>query len=341
MNSVDRRSLLKGFGGIVAATSVIAAHSIASAKATQIRIAYQPGLNYLPLMVMEHEKLIEAELKQKSKEVEVSWFRFSSGGPMNDALLSGQIDIASGGITVLTVLWDRTRGRQAIKGLTSLAASPCFLNVNKSSIRSLADFTDKDRIAVPVAKISPNAIMLQMAAEIAFGRGQQERLDTLVVSMANPEAHAALLGRRTEIAAHMCAPPFCFQQLRQPGIHRVLSSNEILGEQASTIVTWASSEFMLTNPTEGAAFIAALQVANRLIAEEPRRAAEIYKSAMKASQSADEFEAIIREPDISFAAAPKNSLRMVSFMHRVGTLKASPADWKEFFFSSAHGLGGS
>jgi NitT/TauT family transport system substrate-binding protein len=341
MNSMNRRSVLKGLGGVVATTSAVASRSTASAKATQLRIAYQPSLNFLPLMVMEHEKLVESELKRRSRDVAITWLRFSSGGPMNDALLSGQIDIASGGITVLAVLWDKTRGRLAVKGLTSLAASPYFLNVNKSSIRSLHDFTDKDRIAVPVGRISPNAIVLQMAAEKIFGRGQQERLDSLVVSMANPEAHAALLGRRTEISAHMCAPPFCFQQLRQPGIHRVLSSSEILGKEASTIVTWTTSEFMRTHPTEGVAFIAALEAANKLIATEPRRAAQIYKSAMKASQPAEEFEAIIREPDISFSAAPKNSLQMVSFMRRVGTLKASPSDWKEFFFPNVHGLDGS
>jgi len=338
MRTMNRRLALKSIGGLVAAPAF---NSIVLAKPTQVRIAYQPGLNYLPLMVLEHEKLVEAQLMRKNQEAEVSWVKFSSGGPMNDAILAGQIDIASGGITVLAILWDKTRGRQNVKGLTSIAASPFFLNVNKPSIRGLSDFTDHDRIAVPIANISPNAIVLQMASEKLWGKGQQDRLDPLIVSMANPEANAALLGQRTEITGHMCAPPFCFEQLRQPGIHRVLSSEDILGDNASTIVAWTTSEFMQTNSAAGDAFILALQDANKLIADDPRRAASIYNAAMNADQPVDEIEALIREPSISFTAVPKNSLRMISFMYSVGTLRAEPSDWKEFFFPNVQALGGS
>lgn len=171
MRSITRRSTLRYIGGLTAVSARGTWSSDASAKGAQLRIAYQPGLNYLPLMVLEHDKLIEAEHARNNMEAKVSWLKFSSGGPMNDALLAGQIDIASGGITVLAILWDKTRGHQNVRGLTSLVASPCYLNVNNPSIRALSDFTDRDRIAVPIIKISPNAIVLQMAAEKLFGNG--------------------------------------------------------------------------------------------------------------------------------------------------------------------------
>jgi NitT/TauT family transport system substrate-binding protein len=341
MRRLSRRMVMHGLAGIAGSAALPALISRASGKTAQLRIAYQPGLNYLPLMVLESEKLIEAHLQRNNLTAEISWLTFSSGAPMNDAMLAGQIDVASGGVTVLAVLWDKTKGRQGVKGLTALAASPFFLNTNKPSLQSLADFTEHDRIAVPTAKISPNAILLQMAAENLFGVGQSEKLESIILSMANPEAQAALLSRRTEITAHMCAPPFCFQQLQQPGIHRVLSSTDILGEGASTIVTWTTSEYMEANPGIAAAFISALQDANKLIATDTKRAAEIYKVAMSAPQPVAALAALIREPSISFSAAPMNSLRMVSFMQRVGMLKRTPEDWKDFFFSPIHALGGS
>jgi NitT/TauT family transport system substrate-binding protein len=341
MRVVTRRKAMQCLWGPIGFSAVVAPFRSALASTVHLRIAYQPSLNYLPLMVLEQEKIIETHLKRRGQEVEISWLRFTAGGPMNDALLSGQIDIASGGITVLALLWDKTQGRQNVFGLSSLASSPFFLNVNKPSIRTLSDFTDRDRIAVPMAKISPNAIVLQMATEKVFGKGQHEKLDFITLSMANPEAQAALQGRKTEISAHLCAPPFCFQELQQPGISRVLSSSEVLGDEATTIVTWTTSAFARANPELIQAFFLALQEANNIIAGDSGRAAAIYKAAMNASQPVEKLQALVEEPSISFNAAPKNSLRMVSFMHRVGMLKKMPADWKELFLPEAHALGGS
>src|ERR1700746_1521377 len=151
MRTMSRRKAISCLGGL-ASLSIAPSSTFAADK--QLRIAYQPGLNSLPLMVLEHEKLVEAQLSDAGKQADVSWLRFTAGGPMNDAILAGQIDIASGGISVLAVLWDKTRGRQNVQGVTALSSSPFFLNVNRASIGSLADFTETDRIAVPMAKIS-------------------------------------------------------------------------------------------------------------------------------------------------------------------------------------------
>lgn len=336
-----RRAVLKSLTATAAVASGVAAFRPAAAAPLQIRIGYQPSLNYLPLMIVQHEKLVEQRLQGLGVRAEMSWLNFSSGTAMNDALLSGQVDIASGGISILAILWEKTRRRLDVNGLTSLAASPFFLNANKPSLRSIEDFSDSDRIALPAVKTSPNAIVLQMAAEAAFGPGEHARLDHLMVSMPNPDAQAALLSRHTEIVAHMAAPPFCFEQLSQPGIHRILSSSDVLGAGASTIVTWATKPFVTERPDVAAAFIATVRDANDMIERDPARAASIYKAAMQSSQSVAELEAIIRRPEISFSVTPRNSLAMIDFMYRIGELKSKPADWKELFFANIHDLPGS
>ncbi len=93
-------------------------------------------------------------------------------------------------------------------------ASAASLNVNQDRLKSLADFGDGDKIALPDVGISYQALMLQMACEQTFGEGQANRLDRLTVSMAHPDGAAALMAGRTEITAHFTSPPYSFQEVQ-------------------------------------------------------------------------------------------------------------------------------
>lgn len=104
-----------------------------------------------------------------------------------------------------------------------------YLTTRNPNVKSLRDFTDKDRIAVPSVKVSVQAVTPQMAAEKEFGPGNYSKLDSLTVSLGAPEAQAALLSGKSEITAHLSSPPFQYQQLKHPGIHKVLDSYDVLG----------------------------------------------------------------------------------------------------------------
>ena len=88
-----------------------------------------------------------------------------------------------------------------------------FLNTTRPDVKTIRDFTDQDRIALPAVKVSIQAVTLQMAAEQAFGDGKHNKLDRLTVSMSHPDGTAAMLSGRSEITAHFSAPPFQYQQL--------------------------------------------------------------------------------------------------------------------------------
>ena len=90
---------------------------------------------------------------------------------------------------------------------------PLYLDTRNPDVKTIKDFTDKDKIALPAVKVSIQAVTLQMAAEQAFGDGQQDRLDPLTVSMSHPDAQTALLSGQSEITAHFGSPPFQYQQL--------------------------------------------------------------------------------------------------------------------------------
>ncbi len=144
----------------------------AMAESGEVRIAQQFGISYLPLTIMNHEKLLEAAAaKTGVAGLKVSWNQFGAGNAMNEALLSGNLDLASGGVGPLLTIWSKTKGRQEIKAVAALNSMPLYLNVIDPNIKSLKDLTAKDRIAMPTVKISIQAVTLQMAAEQVFGEG--------------------------------------------------------------------------------------------------------------------------------------------------------------------------
>ena len=178
---------------IALAVATVVLSPAASAELPEINIAQQYGIGYLSLMVMEEQKLIEKHAKAAGVDVKVNWAKFAGGNVMNDALLSGSLQIASGGVGPLITLWARTKGNLDVKAIAALDSMPLYLNTRNPNVKTVKDFTEKDKIALPAVKVSVQAVTLQMAAEKAFGEGQHGRLDALTVSMSHPDAQTALL----------------------------------------------------------------------------------------------------------------------------------------------------
>ncbi len=227
-----------------------------SATAAEIRLAEQFSMGYLQFNVMKRDKLIEKYAGQRGlKDFKVSWQRFNGPAAMNDALVSGSTDIVSGGVPGLITLWARTQGTpQEVKGICALSSQPFLLNTSNPDIKSIKDFSDRDRIAMPSVKVSVQAVVLQMAVAAAFGEESYAKLDPLTVSMSPPDATIALLAGSGGITTVFSVPPFQFQQLEQKNIHTVLSSFEVLGPHTFT-VAWTSARFRKDNPELYAAFL--------------------------------------------------------------------------------------
>jgi len=149
----------------------------ARGEMSEINVAQQYGIGYLPLMLMEEQKLIEKHAKAAGLDVKVGWAKFAGGNVMNDALLSGSLQFASGGVGPFVTLWSRTKGNLDVKAVSAINSMPLYLNTRNPNVKSIRDFTEKDRIALPAVKVSIQAVTLQMAAEKAFGEGQQGKLD--------------------------------------------------------------------------------------------------------------------------------------------------------------------
>ena len=313
----------------------------AFAEMSEIKVAQQYGISYLPLMIMEEQKLIEKQAKALGVDVSVGWARFAGGNVMNDALLSNSIQFASGGVGALITLWSRTRGNLDVKGVAAINSMPLYLNSRNPAVKTIKDFTEKDKIALPAVKVSIQAITLQMAAEKAFGESQFARLDPLTVTMAHPDGQIALLSGQSEINAHFSAPPFQNQQLRNPAIHTVLNSYDVLGGPATFNVVWTTSKFRSENPKLYEAFARALDEAIAMINNDRKAAAEAYIRLSKDKDTVQEILTMLNDPLIVYTTTPQNVMKYVDFMARTGTIKVKPDSWKDLFFPNVHGLAGS
>jgi len=325
------------------AASVLAFGGRAVAEVSEITIADQFGIAYLPLMVMQDKRLVEKYTQAAGLgTVTVKWAKFAGGGSMNDALLSGSIDFGVAGLPSLILLWDKTKDTQnEIEGVCAINNTPMYLNTRNPRIQSLKDFTPADKIALPSVKVSIQAITLQMAAAQVFGPENYAKLDPLTVTMRHPDAMVALLSGSGEVTSHFTSPPFMFQELQKSGIRRVLSSKDVVGD-SSFIIAYATAKFHKANPKTVGAFLAATEEAMAFINANKREAARIYVKRTKGKEAdIPSLMKILNDPDVVFSTTPSGIMKYAAFMYKVGTIKSQPSSWKDLFIPEVHNLPGS
>jgi NitT/TauT family transport system substrate-binding protein len=337
-NRLEARSGRDRWSGAVLAVVVGLAAAPVAAETDTIRIAEQFGIGYLPLQVMRQHGLIEKHAEALGLELTTEWLQFSGGSAMNDALLSGSLDLASGGVGPLLTIWDRTNGSLNVKGVAAINSMPLYLNTNDPDVRSIEDFNDQDRIALPSVKVSIQARTLQMAAEQAGM--PYDALDDITVSMPHPEGVAALTSE-TEITAHLTSPPFQYQELADPKIRRVLSSYDVLGGPSTFNVVYAPASFRDDNPKAYQAFVDALNEAMEMIYEDAAAAARVYIEQSNSKEDPTTIQKMIDDPEIRFTTAPQNTMKYAEFMHKVEAIRNLPESWKDYFFEDIHHLEGS
>jgi len=312
-----------------------------AAEANPIRFARQLGLGYLQFYVMQDLKLVEKEAQRLGLgAITTEWSGLGTPTSLTDALLTGSVDAVGIGLPSFLTMWDKTRGNLNVMAMAALNREPAYLTARRPAIKSVRDFTDRDRIALPAPKVSVQAIMLEMIAEKTFGVGKHDVLDKLTVAMSHPDGTAAMMAGKLEITAHFTSPPFQYQQLENPAIHKVLSSYDATDGPNTFSVVAITSRWRDANPKSYQAVWAALQEANAFIDKHPHEAAQIFARIERTNLPLDFIEKLIVDPEFSFAPAPQNVMKIYGFMHRVGALKTMPAKWQDLFFPEAHALQG-
>lgn len=314
----------------------------AFADVSEVRISRQPGLVYLPIMILEQEHLLEKAAKKRGIDnLKVTFSVINSGGANVDALLAGTVDFATSGATNLLTAWSATKGTaNEVRGIAGDGALPMLLISRNPKVKTISDFTASDKIAVPTVRVSTQAIVMQMAAEKIWGTNDAHKLDQYTVAMGHPDAVLGLSAGK-DLTAHFSLPPYQYEELKMPGAHVVLSSVDVTGGPASNGVTFTTTKFHDANPKIIAAFVEAMNQAEDLIKNNKKRAAEIYLADSKEKMSVDELVQIMSQPNFVYSVAPQQSLKFAEMMYKVGTIKNKPASWKDYFFPEVYNAKGS
>jgi NitT/TauT family transport system substrate-binding protein len=309
--------------------------------AQDVKIGVQTGLGYLPLQVMVHDKLLEAQARKLGlNDVHAQLVSFANGGAMNDALLSGGVQYGSGGVSTFLTLWSRASGANAVRSAGALVSMPMYLNTRAPNIKSVRDFGSGDRIGVAGIKLSYQAILLQMAAAKEFGDKEYSRLDPLTVTVSNPDGLIALSNPRSEINTHFASPPYAYEEQRLPGVHTVLKSYDILGGPATLNVVWCSEKYAAAQPKLHQAFIAALKESMDRINADKKAAAKIYIAMSGDKTPLEQIVQQLEDADTRYDIVPHRVGVIADFMRRIGTIKKPYESWRDFYFPELQQLGG-
>ena len=303
----------------------------ARAEVGEIKLGKQYGLPYIQFVIMEDQKLIEKHAKlQALGDVKVEWTTLGGPAQINDGIISGAIDVGAVGLPNLITLWEKTRSNVKVRAIAGLNFMPLILLTRDPKIKTLKDYGEKDRIALPSVKISMQAILLEMAAAKEFGDANYEKLDPLTVSMGHPDAFAAL-NSGTEVQSHFSSAPFQYRQLKMPGYHQVASSYDIIGPHSVSAISM-TTKFHDGNPKLVAALLGAMKEATAWINSDKKAAAEAYLRVTKDRMPIDELAAMLSDSNIVITIQPKGADKISEFLAKVGRIKAKPDNWRDYYF---------
>ncbi|MEI2416556.1 ABC transporter substrate-binding protein [Orrella sp. JC864] len=326
---------------LLAGLALLAGPAAAHAEG-RIRIAQQFGIAYLILDVVREHQLIEKHGKAAGLDIAVDWASISGATAMNEALLAGNLDVVSAGVPPMLTLWDRTRGRQDVKGIAALGSLPNYLITNNPAVKTLDDLGAKDRIAVPAAGVGFQSRTLQIEAAKRYGQDNFDRFDKISVSLPHPDATAALISGGLEVNTHFSSAPFYYQALQaNPNVRKLISSYDILGGPATFNVLYTTRRFHESNPKTYKAFFDALAEAAQWIRDHKAEAAEVFIRQQKSRLAPEFVRQILDDPENDFTITPHRTEVYATELHKIGVLKNQAASWKDYFFEPAHALQGS
>lgn len=211
-----------------------------------IGIAEQYGIAYAPLNIMKEMGILEKKLPG----VTIRWEQFGGPTAIRESMLNGQIDFGFMGVAPVLIGIDNG---MEWKYATGISSNEVAVVTDRPDIKTLADFSDQDRIAI----LSPGCtqhVLLCMLAERQLH--DAHALDRQTVSMSHPDALQALISH-TEITAHIATPPYIAREV-QEGMHIMATGEEIVGEPFTFISGVAMTEFYEEHRDWYDAFIEAL-----------------------------------------------------------------------------------
>ena len=298
-----------------------------SGEAVTLNLAYQYGLAYAPLGIMQEQKLIEKAYEEATGgQVTVNWNQMSSGADINTGISGGSLD--AGFMGVGPAVTGVTKG-VGYKIFTNLSGQEHGLMTSDENIKSFDDLIGSSNQIALVNIGSIQHIMLGMALEKAGY--DPHALDSNIVAMAHPDGMAAL--ESGSISCHLTSNPYIFQERENGQLHEINDVAEIWGTDDSFIVGVASVKLHDENPQLYQALCDAVKEAVDFINNNMEEAAKITC----------EFDGNSAEDELAYLQKSKYMVEtnrlfeMASFMGRTEFIDTTPESYEDLVFENVSG----
>ena len=272
-----------------------------------LTIAYQGGIGYAPVHILEAKKIIE---KNYDGEIEVEFVKLDSGAAINEGIIGGTIDIGCMGLGPAI---SGVSSGVSYKVISNLCSQSHGLMSRDPKITSLKDITSKDKIAL-VSTGSFQHILLAMAAEKSLG--DAHALDNNIQGMSHAEGMAALESGTVQL--HLTSSPFIYQERANKNYTELSEISEVWPSGNSFLVAMAAGS-LSENEKLFAAVSKSFEEAIAFINENPDETAQIETEYL--GLDLETVKSYLEEEDCQFFSELRGAESMASFMYRAGFIE--------------------
>lgn len=272
-----------------------------------LTIAYQGGIGYAPVHVLEAKKIIE---KNYDGELEVKFVKLDAGAAINEGIIGGTIDIGCMGLAPAI---SGVSSGISYKVISNLCSQSHGLMSRDPEITTLKDITSEDKIAL-VSTGSIQHILLAMAAEKTLG--DAHALDNNIQGMSHAEGMAALESGTVQL--HLTSSPFIYQERENKNYTELSEISEVWPSGNSFLVAMASSS-LSENEKLFEAVSKSFEEAITFINENPDETAQIETEYL--GLDLDTVKSYLAQEDCQFFSELRGAEDMASFMHRAGFIE--------------------
>lgn len=306
--------------------SLCACSENSTSKVAEITIAYQGGIGYAPIHILEAQGLIEAKYEELTgKEVKVNFQKLDSGADINTGIIGGTIDIGCMGIAPAV---SAVASGVPAKVLTGLCSQTHGLMTSDPSIKMLSDIGDTQIALVNIGSIQH--ILLAMAAEKELG--DAHALDNNIVKMSHAEGYAALEAGTYKL--HLTSSPYINRERENENYTEIAAVNEIWPDGNTFLVALASTALQEENAELFDAITEAFAEAIDFINNDQEAAAEIVADYL--GQDVETTLADLQEETSSFFSELVGTTQMAEFMYRAKFIDTE-VTFDDFTFSNVTG----
>ncbi len=297
------------------------------AEEVTLNLAYQYGLAYAPLVIVQEQKLIENAYEEATgKKVTVTWNQMSSGADINTGISGGSLD--AGFMGVGPAVTGVTKG-VGYKIFTNLSGQEHGIMTNDESIQSFDDLIGSSKQIALVNIGSFQHIILALALETPGY--PPHAMDANIVAMAHPDGMAAL--ESGNVACHLTSSPYIFKEREETNLHEIKDVSDAWGVEGSFIVGVASEKIHDENPELYQALCDAIKEAIDYMNDSPEEAAKLT-CEFDGNSVEDELAYIEKS---NYTIETKGLFELASFMARTEFIETAPGSYEDLVFDNVSG----